>query len=210
MAVPKIKAEIRNNNAGRRNCNRLRASGYVPGVVYGQGEDTKAIKLEKQELDRILSKYGSTGTIELELEGELVPVLIKEVQRHPIKDIVLHTDFQKLSADKKVRLRIPVAIQGREFVETRTSGVVEQQLMEVELQCLPKYIPQHIIVDVSNLEFGDVIKLSDLDISKDENYEIFTDIDELIVSLTASTKHEEETEEKEVPIYESEKSILDD
>ncbi len=208
MAVPKLKAEIR-NNVGRRNCNKLRASGYVPGVIYGNEEDTKAIKLETQELNRILNKYGSTGTIEIELQGEAVPVLIKEVQRHPIKDIVLHTDFQKLSADKKVRLRIPVVIQGRESVEAATSGVIEQQLMEVELQCLPKYIPQYITVDVSNLNFGDVIKLSDLDIAKDENYELFTDLDELIVSLTASSKHEEH-EEKAVPIYESEKSILDE
>ncbi|WP_352420345.1 50S ribosomal protein L25 [Proteiniborus sp.] len=208
MVAPKLKAEVR-NNAGRRNCNKLRASGYVPGVIYGHGEDTKAIKLDKQELNKILSKHGSTGTIELEIASELVPVLIKEVQRDPIKDFVLHADFQKLSADKKVRVRIPIAIQGRELVETRTSGVVEQQLMEVELQCLPRYIPQYITVDASNLEFGDIIKLSDLDIAKDENYEIFTELDEVIVSLTASSKHEE-VEEKEVPIYESEKSILDD
>ncbi len=208
MAVPKLKAEIR-SNVGRRNCNKLRTSGYVPGVIYGNGEDTKAIKLETQELNRILNKHGSTGTIEIELQGEAVTVLIKEVQRHPIKDVVLHTDFQKLSADKKVRLRIPVVIQGRESVEVATSGVIEQQLMEVELQCLPKYIPQYIAVDVSNLNFGDVIKLSDLDIAKDENYELFTDLDELIVSLTASSKHEE-LEEKAVPIYESEKSILDE
>ncbi|WIV12325.1 50S ribosomal protein L25 [Proteiniborus sp. MB09-C3] len=208
MKEAKLKAEIR-NNAGRRNCSKLRAEGYIPGVIYSQGEDTQSIKLENKELNRIINRYGSTGTIDLEIADEITPVLIKEVQRHPIKDIVLHVDFQKLSADKKVRLRIPVAVQGRESVEVRTSGVIEQQLMEVELQCLPKFIPQYVTVDVSNLEFGDVIKLSDLDISKDENYEIFTELDEVIVSLTASSKHEE-VEEKEVPIYESEKSILDE
>lgn len=207
MNEAKLKAEVR-NNAGRRNCSKLRASGYVPGVVYSQGEETQSIKLEDRMLNRVLNKYGSSGTLDLEIAGEIVPVLIKEVQRHPTKDIVLHADFQKLSADRKVRLRIPVAIQGRESVETRTSGVIEQQLMEVELQCLPKFIPQYISVDVSNLEFGDVIKVSDLDIAKDENYELFTELNELIVSLTASSKHEE-VEEKEVPIYESDKSILE-
>lgn len=190
MAVPKLKAEIR-NNIGGKNSNKLRAAGYVPGVIYSAGEDTKKIKLETQELNKILNKYGSTGRIEVELEGEPVSVLIKEVQRHPIKDFVLHMDFQRLSADTKVRLRIPVVIQGRETVETATSGVVEQQLMEVELQCLPKYIPQYVTVDVSSLDFGEVIKLSDLDISKDENYEVFTELDEVIVTLSASSKHEE-------------------
>ncbi|SCG81726.1 50S ribosomal protein L25 General stress protein CTC [Proteiniborus sp. DW1] len=203
----KLKAEVR-NGAGKRESTKLRNSGYVPGVVYAQGEETKSIKLENRMLNRVLNKYGSTGTVELEIAGELVPVLIKEVQRDPIKETVLHADFQKLSADRKVRLRIPVAIQGREFCETRTSGVVEQQLMEIELQCLPKFIPQYVTVDVTNLEFGDVIKVSDLDIAKDENYEIFSELDEIVVSLTASSKHEE-VEEKEVPIYESDKSILD-
>lgn len=208
MNEPKLKAEVR-NNAGRRNSNKLRNSGYIPGVIYSHGEETQSIKLEDRMLNKVLNKHGSTGTLELEIAGELVPVLIKEVQRDPIKDIVLHADFQKLSADKKVRLRIPLAIQGREFVEARTSGVIEQQLMEIELQCLPKFIPQYFAIDVSKLEFGDVIKISDLDVTKDENYEVFTDLDEIIVSLTASSKHEE-VEEKEVPIYESNKSILDD
>lgn len=204
----KLRAEVRENDIGRRKCSKLRASGYVPGVLYGHGEETKPIKLEDRILNKVLNRYGSTRTFELEIAGELVPVLIKEVQKDPIKDVVLHADFQKLSEDKKVRLRIPVAIQGRELAESRTSGVVEQQLMEIELQCLPKFLPQYITVDVSNLEFGDVIKVSDLDVAKDENYEIFTDLDEIVVSLTASSKVEEE-EERKVPIYESDKSILD-
>lgn len=208
MVVPKLKAEVR-SEVGGSGLRKLRASGYVPAVLYGNGEKTETIKLETQAFIKLLGKQGSAGTFELELDGNSIPVLVKEVQRHPTKNMVLHADFQRISADKKVRLRIPVVIQNREFAESKTSGVVEQQLMEVELQCLPKYIPQYIAVDASKLEFGDLIKLSDLDIYKDENYEFFTEPDEVIVSLTASNKQAEEEEEKEAPIYESDKSILD-
>lgn len=209
MAVPKLKAEIR-NESGRRNSNKLRVSGYTPGVIYSHGEETQTIRLETLELNKLFNRYGETGRIEIELEGETVSALIKEVQRDPVKASVLHADFQRLSADVPVRIRVPISIQGREAVEEATRGVVEQQLMEVELQCLPKYIPQYITVDVSSLDFGQNIVLSDLDIAKDENYEMFTELSEVIVSLTASSKVEEPEEETEVPIYESEKSILEE
>lgn len=207
MAIPKLKAEIR-TKAGRRNSIRLRNEGFIPGVIYSQGEETKQIKFSRKEVQKMLSNYGETGTIDVELEGNTVPVLIKEIQKHVILDSVLHLDLQQLSEDKKVKLRVPVVIQGREKVET-SSSVVEQQLMEIEIQCFPKYIPQHAVVDVSNLEHGNSITLSELDIAKDENIEVLSDINEVIVSLTASSKAEE-VEEKTVPIYESEKSILEE
>ncbi|MFA5523211.1 MAG: 50S ribosomal protein L25 [Tissierellales bacterium] len=209
MNEPILKAEIR-NDAGRRDSKKLRASGYVPGVVFSQGEETQSIKLEDRIINKVLKSQGGSGTLEIEIAGEVVPVLIKDVQRHPTKETLLHVDFQKLSADRKIRVGVPISIQGRESVEARTSGVVGQQLTEIELQCYPKFIPQYVAVDVTNLEFGDVINVSDLDISKDENYELFTDLNEVIVSLTASSKREEEEEGEEVvPIYESEKSILE-
>ena len=207
MAVPKLKAEVR-NEAGRRHSIRLRNEGFVPGVIYSQGKETKPIKINKNELQKMLNRYGDTGTIDVDLEGKTISVLIKEIQRHVLHNSVLHLDLQQLSDDKKVKLRVPIVIQGRENVETSTS-VVEQQLMEVEIQCLPKFIPQHAIVDVSNLEYGNSILLSELDISNDENIEVLSDADEVVVSLTSTSKMEE-TVEKEVPIYESDKSILDE
>jgi large subunit ribosomal protein L25 len=118
-------------------------------------------------------------------------VLIKETQKDPIKGDVLHLDLQQLSADTKIKLRVPVIIQGREKAET-TDTVLQQQLMEIELQCLPKYIPQSIQVDVSELKLGENITIGDLDIAKDANYEILTDLGEVITSLTAAQVEEEE------------------
>ncbi|MGF7058450.1 50S ribosomal protein L25 [Brassicibacter mesophilus] len=207
MAVPKLKAEIR-NSAGSRNSIKLRNEGFIPGVLYGHNKETKPIKVNKNELQKVLIKYGSTGTINVELEDNTVPVLIKEIQRHVIKDSVLHLDLQQLSEDKKVKLRVPIVIQGREKVE-RSTGIVEQQLMEMEIQCLPKYITQAVTVDVSKLKFGEIVTINDLDIAKDENYEVLTELSEVIVSMTAASKEEEPVEERTVPIYESTKSILD-
>jgi large subunit ribosomal protein L25 len=190
MATRMIKAELRDSE-NRKDAGKLRNEGYVPGVVYSQGKETKSIKVNKIELQRFLSRYGSTGAIDVELDGDTISVLIKETQKDPIKGDVLHLDLQQLSADTKIKLRVPVIIQGREKAET-TDTVLQQQLMEIELQCLPKYIPQSIQVDVSELKLGENITIGDLDIAKDANYEILTDLGEVITSLTAAQVEEEE------------------
>ncbi|NLC42655.1 MAG: 50S ribosomal protein L25 [Clostridiales bacterium] len=190
MATPMIKAELR-DSVNRKNAGKLRNEGYVPGVIYSQGKETKSIKIDKIELQRFLSRHGSTGAIDVELEGTTVPVLIKETQKDAIKGDVLHLDMQQLSADTKIKLRVPVVIQGREIAET-VDTVLQQQLMEIELQCLPMYIPQSVQVDVSELKFGENITIGDLDIAKDENIEILSDLGDVIASLTAAHVEEEE------------------
>ncbi|HCS73897.1 MAG TPA: 50S ribosomal protein L25 [Clostridiales bacterium] len=198
MAAPMIKAEIR-SSVNRKNAGKLRREGYVPGVIYSRGKETISIQIDKNELQRFLSKHGSSGAIDVELEGSTVPVLIKETQNDIIKGDVLHIDLQQLSADTKVKLRVPISIQGREEAES-LDAVMQQQTMDIELQCLPKYIPQVIRLDVSQLKFGENITIGDLDIAKDDNYEILSDLGEVIVSLIAAHAVEEEEEETDMDL----------
>ena len=195
MTTPMLKAELRNSEDIRK-ASRIRNEGFVPGVIYSSGEETKSVKLDGNDLHRYLNKFGSTGTVDVELEGKAVPVLIKEIQRHATKGNVMHLDLQRLSEDTIVKLRVPVTILGRELVETK-EAVIRQQLMDIELQCLPKYIPQVIQVDVSGLKIGDSITVNDLDFAKDENYEILTNLDEQIASLATTLKVDKDTEDED-------------
>ncbi|SHH46842.1 large subunit ribosomal protein L25 [Caloranaerobacter azorensis DSM 13643] len=205
MAAPKLNVELR-DGGGRRYSIKLRKNGFIPGVIYGHNKQTKSIKLKEIELSKVLNKFGSGSTVNLNLNGEVIPAIIKEVQKDIIKDNLLHIDFQQLSEDEEIKVFVPVVLVGKGKVENSTT-IIQQQIMELEIRCLPKYIPSSIEVDVSNLKFGDSITVGDLNLG--ENIEILHDEDEVIASLTANSKYEELEEDKDVPIYESNKSILD-
>ncbi|KPU27522.1 hypothetical protein TR13x_05505 [Caloranaerobacter sp. TR13] len=205
MAAPKLNVELR-YEGGRRYSIKLRKDGFIPGVIYGHNKETKSIKLNEVETLKVLKRFGSGSTVNLSLNGEVIPAIIKEVQKDIIKDNLLHIDFQQLSEDEEIKVFVPVVLSGKGKVESSTT-IIQQQIMELEIRCLPKYIPTTVEVDVSNLKFGDSITVGDLKLG--DNIEILHDENEVIASLTANSKYEELEDDKNVPIYESDKSILD-
>lgn len=208
MATPLLKAEVR-NATGKIGCKKLRSKGFVPAVVYGHNKQTKSLLLNKSELERILNRHGSRTMINLELGGQIVPTIIKEVQKHVIKEELLHIDLQQLSENEKIKIQVPIVLKGREKVENSTT-IFQQQLIELEVQCLPKDILQSVEVDISELKPGESITVGDIDIVKNTSIEVLNDHSEIIGSLTTSTKEEDDSQENNVPIYESDKSILED
>ncbi|EOD00578.1 50S ribosomal protein L25 [Caldisalinibacter kiritimatiensis] len=207
MGSPKLKAEVR-DTIGRRKCKKIRKKGFVPAVVYGHNKETKEIKVEEVELEKVLNRHGYKTTIDLEIDGKVVTTIIKEVQRHITKDNFLHIDFQQLSKDEKIKLQVPINLIGREKVESSTS-IFQQQLVELDIQCLPKNIVKSIDVDISELKFGEYITVSDLNIPEDSGVEVLNNPNEIIGTLTSTTKQTDDTEQQDTPIYESSKSILD-
>ncbi|WP_069650444.1 50S ribosomal protein L25 [Caloranaerobacter ferrireducens] len=205
MAAPKLNVELR-NGGGRRYSIKLRKDGFIPGVIYGHNKETRSIKLNEIETLKVLKRFGSGSTVNLNLNGEVIPAIIKEIQKDIIKDNLLHIDFQQLSEDEEIKVFVPIVLLGKGKVESSTT-IIQQQIMELEIRCLPKYIPNSVEVDVSNLKFGDSITVGDLNLG--ENIEILHDENEVIASLTANSKYEELEDDKDVPIYESDKSILD-
>ena len=138
--------------------------------------------------------------IDLELDGNVVPVLIKEVQEHPFKRQYLHVDFQELNMDETVKLTIPLTLVGRDNIESK-EGILIQQLDEIEIECLPRDIPQSIEVDVSHIDFNTPVFVSDLDIFTNEDIVVFREADDVIASLIEPTS-EEELEELDEEIEE--------
>lgn len=189
MAAIKIQVESR-TGLGKNRVDKIRQNDLVPGVLYGKGEETKHIQVNRREFEKVYRVAGMSTLIDLELEGETAPVLIKEVQTHPFKNEYLHIDFQQLNMDETVKLTIPITLMGRENIKLQPSILV-QQLDEIEIECLPGDIPQAIEVDVSNIDFTTPVFVSDLEIFSNENITILREAEDVIASLIEPTMEEE-------------------
>ncbi|MCT4605509.1 MAG: 50S ribosomal protein L25 [Marinisporobacter sp.] len=193
MGMPLLKVKEREGTK-KKALKKMRREGFVPAVVYGNSKKTQEIKLNKQELDKILNRYGVGSSVQLDLGGKLRLTIIKDIQRHITKLHVLHIDLQELDENKKVKVKLPIHLINKSAVESATA-VIQQQMTELEIHTLPKYLPQSIEVDVANMEFGEPLTVKDLLIFNDEYIEVLNDEDEIIALLAASTKIEEKEEE---------------
>lgn len=213
MAAIKIQVE-RRTGIGKNKINKLRQKNFVPGVLYGKGEETEHIQVDNRIFERVYRSAGTSTLIDLELEGSIAPVLIKEVQIHPFKNQYLHVDFLKLDMDQTVKLTIPITLVGRDNIKEK-EGILMQHLDEIEIECLPNNIPQSIEVNVSDIDFNTPVLISDLDIFSNDDIVIFREADDVIANLTALMPEEEldeigeeaeETEAGEVPVIGEEKT----
>ena len=151
--------------AGRRQerCPPARQSGLIPAVVYGAGQDSQPVTVDPKQIRRILnSEQGHNSIFDLSLDGKTAKVMIVDWQYEPIKSALLHVDLKRIAMDKVLQVSVPVLLKGEAPGVKVGGGILELLLREVEIECLPADIPGHIDVDVSKLEFGQVIRVSDL------------------------------------------------
>ncbi|MBS4535902.1 50S ribosomal protein L25 [Clostridium sp. D2Q-14] len=205
MSTASLNAKLR-EEIGTGKSKGLRREGYIPGVLYGHNKKTKNIALKTQEIQKLVTDKGYGALVNIELEGEKIPSLLKDIQKKIVKDEYLHVDFQQLSENEEVRLTIPVYLENRESVED-TETTVQQQLMEIDIQCLPKHIINYVNIDASKLKSGKAITVGDLEL---EGIDILNEKEEVIASLTSALRHSDEDEgESTESIYMSEESILE-
>lgn len=195
MAAIKVQVEKR-TGLGKNKVNKLRQDDLIPGVIYTKGEETEHIQVGRRDLEKVYRAAGTSTLIDLDLDGEVAPVLIKEIQTHPFKNEYLHVDFQKLDMSETVKLTIPIALTGKEYIKEQDATLV-QQLDELEIECLPKDIPETIEVDVSGIDFNNPIHVGDLDIFNNEDITVLREADELVANLVAVAEEEEEEDELE-------------
>jgi large subunit ribosomal protein L25 len=141
----------------------LRVSGRIPAVVYGAKKDTVAVSVDPKQISRILhSESGHNTIFDLQLGGEKAKAMIVDWQLDPMKGKLLHIDLKRIAMDQKIRVSVPVHLVGEAAGVKTQGGILDQILREVEIECLPGDIPTHIDVDVSELVFGVVLRVSDL------------------------------------------------
>jgi large subunit ribosomal protein L25 len=148
---------------GKNEARRLRKSGSIPAIVYGASKAPAAVAVDPKLIFRILKSDSGHNTIfDLELDGEKTKAMIVDWQTEPIKGSLLHIDLKRIAMDQKLVVTVPVVLKGEAIGVKTQGGIMEQVLREVEIECLPADIPAHIDVDVTHLEFGQVLRVSDL------------------------------------------------
>ena len=163
---------------------RVRREGKIPAVVYGAGKDSLPVSVDPRIVTRILNSESGHNTIfDLTLDGEKTKAMIVDWQYEPIKGRLLHIDLKRIALDKVLTVSVPIELRGEaEGVKTQ-GGILEQMLREVEIECLPADIPSHIELDVSQLTFGKVLRVSDLPHS--DKIKVLTDENQPVAHVTS-------------------------
>jgi large subunit ribosomal protein L25 len=164
--MPELVVSATRRSEGGKNFNRrLRVQGQIPGVVYGTAKEAIAVSVSPKDIALILrSASGENTLFDLDLEGGRRKVLIKDYQLEPIKGHLLHADFYEVALDKALQVTVHVELQGVPVGVKVQGGVLDFITRELEVECLPGDIPEKIVVDVSGLEMGKHLRVSDLQI----------------------------------------------
>ncbi|HET7631544.1 MAG TPA: 50S ribosomal protein L25/general stress protein Ctc [Gemmatimonadaceae bacterium] len=188
MATAQFAATARSGQ-GKGDARKLRSTGQVPAVIYGNNRDPQSLALNARDFDKLLEKipYGST-VIELDAGGRTAMTLIREIQRHPVKNNVIHVDFQELVAGEKVTVNVPIVFVGTADGVRNGGGILDQVLHQVEIHVDPTAIPNHLPLDVTALGIGHSLHVRDLQLP--EGVEVLNDEDATICVVSAPKAEE--------------------
>jgi large subunit ribosomal protein L25 len=166
----------------KNDARRVRRDGRIPAVVYGAGKSAVPVAVDPRQVSRILhSETGHNSVFDLALDGEKTKAMIVDWQYEPIKGSLLHIDLKRIAMDQKLRVNVPIELIGDpEGVKTQ-GGLLEQIVREVEVECLPADIPNVIELNVADLVFGVVLRVSDL--PKNDKVRFVTDADQPVAHI---------------------------
>src|SRR4051812_21895013 len=188
MATASLTASPRSDR-GKGAARKLRATGQVPGVIYGHGREPQALSINAREFNRLAERVRITSTvIELALDGRSARTLIREIQRHPLKRELLHVDFQELVAGEKVTVSVPLRFNGTADGVKNGGGILEEVMHQIHVRCDPANIPDHIDVDVTPLTIGHSFHIADLKLP--EGVEVTDDVEQTVVVVSAPKAEE--------------------
>ena len=189
-----IKMQIqKRTDIGKNFVDKMRANKTIPGVIYSRGEESVHVSVNEIEFLKVYKSAGSSSLLGLELEGATIPAIIKEIQRHPFKNEILHVDFQKLNMNEKVKMNVPIILTNRDSIKLQPS-ILMQLLDQIEIECLPGNIPNGAEVNVEDMDFTTPLLVKDLDIAKDGDVVILRDLEDVVCSLAQPSAVKEDDE----------------
>lgn len=183
---------------GKNEARRLRRAGRLPAVVYGGAPvRSQAVEVDPKALLRILhSESGFNTLVDLEVDGSASgQVLIKDVQHDPLTDNLLHVDFFRPAMDKAVVVTVPVTLRGEAAGVKQQAGLLDFVTREIQVECMPAEIPEHVDVDVSELLIGDGVRVRD--VAEGRGWTPVSDLDTLLVHVTAAKTGSDEDGDEE-------------
>jgi large subunit ribosomal protein L25 len=175
---------------GKGPARAARREGRIPAVLYGHGEESLALSVDGHTFERLLHEVSVENTlIDLQLDGgSPVKVLVREVQRHPYRNAILHVDFFHVSMQEKITVQVPVVLTGSPLGVRLHGGILDHAMRDIEVLCLPSDIPERIEIDVGHLGIGDAVRISDVTVP---NVQVQGDPDAVVVSVVPPTVMEE-------------------
>ena len=184
---------------------RLRASGLLPAVVYGGGKDAIPITIDRKVVMQLLKEGGGENAVfllKLSDTGKSRHTMVRKIDVDPVSRQVIHIDFQRVLLDQKVKVQVPIHLEGEPDGVKNEGGVLDFITREIEIDCLPTAIPQTIVVDVSALHIGQHLEVKDLEIPSD--VEVLEEEQLVIVAVAQSRVAESlEVEEEEEELLEA-------
>ena len=189
---------VKRTDSGKNEARRHRAAGRLPAVVYGPSKDGKApvgvpVTVDPKGLMRIFhSDSGVNTLITLKLDGTSTQVLVREYQRDPVTNALLHADFYQLAMDKAIVVTVPVSLKGEPKGVKVQGGLLDFVTREIQVECLPADIPEHIDVDVSELELHQSIRVRDV-VTADAKWKPVTEGDTMLVHVVMPKAEESAT-----------------
>jgi large subunit ribosomal protein L25 len=159
-----ISAETR-ARSGRSDSRKLRRLGRVPAIIYGGGQGPSSVTLDRNSLvHQMALEAFYTSILNIKIGKDIQPVVVKEVQRHPAKSVVMHVDFQRVVADEEITMTVPIHFVGEAAAAgvKEQGGVIEHTITDVEISCLPANLPEYLELDVSGMQLNDILHLSDI------------------------------------------------
>ncbi len=163
MDIFELEAESR-TDMGKGASRRLRRSGKVPAIIYGGTEEPKALMLSHNEVQKRLEHEAFYSHIlNVRIDGKDTRAVLRDLQRHPSKPVILHMDFQRVDDKHRIRVHVPLHFTGEDVAPgVKAGGLVTHEMVEVELEVLPQFLPEYIEVDISGLDIGGSVHLSEL------------------------------------------------
>jgi large subunit ribosomal protein L25 len=189
-----VEAELR-EDFGKNVARRIRRAGRVPGIVYGGGGPSLSVSVDPAKIQKILhSGSGQNAIFTLEVRGKApARVMIRDWQVEPMRGDLLHVDLVRIARDEKLRVDVPIHLTGEAAGVKVQGGILEFILREVQAECLPDDIPDHITVDVSELTIGRNFRVADLPVGP--NVKLLTEPNRVVVHVVALRAEEEKPAE---------------
>lgn len=190
----KLRAKTRESR-GKGAARKSRSEGLVPAVIYGHGMEPQSLEVRKEDLQEVTSgEAGTNVLLDLEIahgkKKDNHLVMIKELQKHPFKERLLHVDFLEVARDEKVTMKVPVALRGEEDSPgLKAGGTVQHNLWEIEVECLPGEVPDHLFIDIKDVQVGGHLSVSDLEVLP--GITILTEKEDVVLSVIAPRLVEE-------------------
>lgn len=197
--------DVKPREAGQSTARALRREGSVPCVLYGS--HTEPVHFSVAALDlRPLVHTSQTYLVSLTVAGEAHECIVKTIDFHPVTDAPIHLDFQALTRGELITITVPIHLEGM-APGVKDGGNLSQPLNELEIRCLPADIPSHISVDISGLQIGDSVHVSDITIG--ENIELLTDPSHTLVNVAAPRVEVEPLAEEALEMYDDKGNLVE-